>query len=526
MKRQEILGSPAEATSLLVDNKSELFARNLACINTPGQLKQFLYEFADENKSSVIHNRLTDQHGCGNAILFLSNEFFIVDFPVGNINPRLIKFNTAEKPVSKFRAGKCCFFSNNNSSDSSVNPWPISDKNVQILIFFRLSIKDLENWLYASVNATDQLLEMLQRLHSPEVVLLQDEIAQIGYKRFFGYGAEPSNYDLSSLKTLVNKSIINYILFGVPLPLDGIQLVAKKALGQFSSDLPVGNPSIWFYNACRYGNIDQVWLEHLMQNYQIDLDIQVEDGRGDGGYGHNKITVLHTIAKNKDVSSLKLLIKYGANIDALSTVTKECPLAIAIQAGNSPAVLALLEAGASVTANINTEKPQPLFEAVEKGDINIVKLIVAKNNDFDVLGGFDGSVLATAVHFNRVEILKYLLQYNVDTERRWLRQFPGKRALSLAVKKGNMEMIDALIEKGANVYFHEAFDNNVLIVAWENNRKDIIDRIMLHHKKDIRKLYPFIRHQTELLEYVENLLQSNNVALPRNYPPVRSFYLW
>jgi ankyrin repeat protein len=93
---------------------------------------------------------------------------------------------------------------------------------------------------------------------------------------------------------------------------------------------------------------------------------------------------------------------------------------------------------------------QQLQEAVERGQYNIVKLLIEKGADIHIHNDHLFLDAARAGHFN---IVKLLLDNgaNVHTS--------NNMAISYAAEKGNLDLVKLLIEKGANI------DDNTFIAS-------------------------------------------------------------
>lgn len=90
-------------------------------------------------------------------------------------------------------------------------------------------------------------------------------------------------------------------------------------------------------------------------------------------------TPLHFAAFYGDGESAKLLIAYGADLEA-RTSSQSTPLMIACQEGKFPVVQSLLGKGASVKA-ADADGWTPLHFAAQQGDVEIVKLLLKNQAD-------------------------------------------------------------------------------------------------------------------------------------------------
>jgi ankyrin repeat protein len=162
----------------------------------------------------------------------------------------------------------------------------------------------------------------------------------------------------------------------------------------------------------------------------------------------------------------------------------------AIEANDYKAVLASIEEGANVTA-ANTDSTayfSPMHAATQHADANIIQLLL--NNGADIDTNPDplnfGTPLRLAVLYRDVAAVKKILQFEPDLESIG----PGnchamdQTPLHVAITPGNLEIVNLLLEAGANVnafverYEETGFIETPLITALIESSEDIALRLI------------------------------------------------
>lgn len=117
-------------------------------------------------------------------------------------------------------------------------------------------------------------------------------------------------------------------------------------------------------------------------------------------------------AKKGHLETVKLLASIGAEIDAVNS-SGENALILALKNGKEETADHLIDIGVP----IKLERFSALIVATEKGYTNIVKKLLDKKIDVDLVkGGFNHTALMKAVIHDRLEIFKLILSKNPDLE--------------------------------------------------------------------------------------------------------------
>jgi len=163
------------------------------------------------------------------------------------------------------------------------------------------------------------------------------------------------------------------------------------------------------------------------------VERMLKNGADPDAYEGRSLTPLNIALMNDDIEMVKLLLKYGADPNAFGELSEAemAPLTLAVVYSERPAdVLRLLiDAGADPAKDFYA-----LHSAIEKGDLDAVKLLVSGGGDVN-------QGLQTAAGANQVEIVKYLLEAGADPN----------QGVMLAKITHNDEILRLLIEAGASV---------------------------------------------------------------------------
>jgi ankyrin repeat protein len=134
----------------------------------------------------------------------------------------------------------------------------------------------------------------------------------------------------------------------------------------------------------------------------------VNAAEGDG------TTALHWAARAGDAELVQMLVYAGANVKASTRLGAYTPLMMAAQAGHAAAVAALIAGGSDVKAT-STTGTTPLMFAAESGDTRTVTMLVeagADVNAHETAMGQTALMFATA--YNRLDVVKLLIARGAD----------------------------------------------------------------------------------------------------------------
>ena len=163
-------------------------------------------------------------------------------------------------------------------------------------------------------------------------------------------------------------------------------------------------------------------------------------------------TPMHWAVEGGSAETAELLLDRGADPNARTVDADgrddKTPLHLAAEAGMDELVKLLLTHGAALNAP-DASGYTPLYLAVGAGHHNTVRLLLDQGADVDAKTGVcDGEGSFTALHVAAdIELAKMLLDHGADVN---AKATDGMTPLHVAVMDGTADMVDLLLERGAN----------------------------------------------------------------------------
>jgi ankyrin repeat protein len=218
-------------------------------------------------------------------------------------------------------------------------------------------------------------------------------------------------------------------------------------------------------------------------------DVNAEGG--DLMQGNGDFTALHH-AKDKDVA--EVLLAHGATVNA-KTVLGITPLHTAAAAGRVGVVEYLLAHGANVNASHDDDGSTPLHWAAGNGHSDVAEVLLAHGANVNAEDLFHdretplASAVRTKGHKDLVEVLlAHGAAVDPKTSPYQLIASPGgvvgyvggETPLDSAVDNGDKDVVQLLLNKGANVN-HQSFDGTrPLHRAAHSGDKDLVELLLAH----------------------------------------------
>lgn len=184
---------------------------------------------------------------------------------------------------------------------------------------------------------------------------------------------------------------------------------------------------------------------------QGDVDRSGDDGK----------TALMVAAGAGDLGLLERLIAAGADVNRRNRGAGTA-LMFAAQYGETACAERLIAAGADVNL-IGAKGFTALMIAVLKGRQSIMELLLSAGADPNLVDMHGWTPLQRAVATQRLDLVRQLLAHNeINVDHR---NSDGVTALHLAAAGGQLESVQALLQRGADRKLHDARGNTALSLA-------------------------------------------------------------
>lgn len=183
------------------------------------------------------------------------------------------------------------------------------------------------------------------------------------------------------------------------------------------------------------------WDEQERQSNQLDQQFAEWDAQN----LENGVVGILDATDRSDAATVLAYINSGADVNTITT-DGNSPLHYAITHGSSEIARMLLQAGADPNLpTANEFQTTPLESAASYGDVEIIRALIAAGADPNFAPNSPGlSPLATAAFTGQTASVAALLELGADATGK-----AGSRALTEAVRHGNREIEQMLIDAGA-----------------------------------------------------------------------------
>jgi ankyrin repeat protein len=249
-------------------------------------------------------------------------------------------------------------------------------------------------------------------------------------------------------------------------------------------------------------------LEAAMTGDMESLKRLVQEGENVNIMDEKGRTPLHLAAEGADLETLKVLARGGADLNAqdhdgntpLDKATDACRydvmaylygqgarfgrhagnLAYLAAVGDNREIGELVAAGADVNARSAEEYRTPLHYAAERGNRELVKLLVDAGAEVDAKDWY-GTLLHLAIKGGHRETVEVLINAGADVNQRYVQTQSGHSCtpLHLAADAGNVGIAELLIVSGADPNGKDKWHgSSVLHYAARSGRKEMVQLLI------------------------------------------------
>lgn len=194
-------------------------------------------------------------------------------------------------------------------------------------------------------------------------------------------------------------------------------------------------------------------------------------------------TPLTQAVLGNNIFIVKLLLEKGANIHAIDPDGRTALMWAALK-GNLEITKLLLENKADVNFSLTGETA--LMLAASRGNRNIIRLLLEYKADINAKDSFGQTAIFRATNNKDFKTVKLLLHLGADATvvDKYGRKLPGtENVLIEASRKGDLNKVKNLINKGTNINATDQEGVTALMRAAANNRKYIVELLLKNQAK-------------------------------------------
>lgn len=170
--------------------------------------------------------------------------------------------------------------------------------------------------------------------------------------------------------------------------------------------------------------------------------------------------------QRNDIDSVNAISKVNPKLVNNLQSGGSLPLACAVHMGSEELILSMLSLGADINAT-DIEGDSILFSALTDDKNNILKLLLERGANPNCPNYQSETPLLAAIKYKNIEAAKLLINYGADTT--WVDG--SDTALTLAVRKGQLSVVQCLLQQGAD---HRSGLSTALVQqAYAAGREDI-----------------------------------------------------
>ena len=228
------------------------------------------------------------------------------------------------------------------------------------------------------------------------------------------------------------------------------------------------------YQAARDGTADLSDLLKRLNTDERKTDLETKTKDGD-----QITTPLIIAARNGNLESVKILLRYKADIEARGT----------LKATNGKVI----------------EGCTPLWAAALGGHLDVVELLIERNAEVDGRILSNATPLRAAAFHGYLDIVSCLVEHGADVN---AGQSFGSTPLMITCYNGHMNVVTYLVEHGANIHLQDKNGDTCLHCAAENGHVEVVSKLLAlgaTEKQNYKRLTPLLvasnYYKIEMVEY-------------------------
>ena len=230
----------------------------------------------------------------------------------------------------------------------------------------------------------------------------------------------------------------------------------------------------------------QYEIARLLLAYGVDPNAADANGSYPLILALNEKCVNTSMQASNKMKFLNMMVAKGANLNVEDYYTRKSALNLAIENGFYQITEVLIENGADVNYRDSTLSV-PLITAIEMENLLIVELLTSYGAILFIANHTRRHALTLAVEKGNVEIIKSLIEYNKsfnDFDIINAQDNYGELSMNLAVRQGNIEIVKILISNGANVNAKDMYGKFPLGTAIQEGNVEIA-KLLIQNEADV-----------------------------------------
>ena len=178
-----------------------------------------------------------------------------------------------------------------------------------------------------------------------------------------------------------------------------------------------------------------------------------------------------------NLSDVKFLVESGANINYVPKKGMTA-LCCACLSNHIECVKYLIEKGAHVCKDLESKEHLPIFSATIADNPEIIDLLIQNGAQINAHSYNKRLPIHTAARYGKLNALKYLVEHGADIDNNWM--VMGQTPLFFAISNNNLDCVEYLLSKGANIEATDSTKRTPLMYAMCNLNNKLAEIILRH----------------------------------------------